>query len=188
MCFVFGLLPLDLGMRVMLPRERQHAMESLSWQSVRLAVPCPGPAQLRSISLQQGLVHSFLLIPDFSDQKVWSPLEAWDHTLSFYYTREKGYFNTFRHLTWSQGSSKLLHIKSEISCTTPHPPKHLYTQFPPRPTALRKRGAKKHQCRRQIPNYLVQPELQHPWVLVPTCKEEVKTHSLFSSGVKGFNT
>lgn len=130
-----------------------------SGRSVRLAVPCPGPAQLRSISLQQGLVHFFLLIPDFSDEKLWSPFEARDHILSIFCMREKGHFNTFRHLTWSQGSSlKLLHAKSEKRCATPHPPKHLYTKFPPRPTALRKRGAKRHQCRRQIPNYPVQPE------------------------------
>lgn len=48
------------------------------------------------------------------------------------------HFNTFSHSTWSQESFlKLLHVRSEI---TPHPPKHLHTQFPPRSTALRKRG------------------------------------------------
>lgn len=160
MCFAFGLLPPDLGMRVKLSRQRQHAMESLFWQKGEVGCPL-----LISISLQQGMVHFFLLISFiFSDGKGWSPFEARDHILSFYCTREKGHFNTFSHLTWSQGSSlKLLHIKSEKSCATPHPPKHLYTQFPPRPTALRKRGVKKHLCRRKIPNYLLQPELQHPW-------------------------
>lgn len=149
MCFVFGLLPPDLGMRVMLSRERQQAMASLSWHKCEVGVPCPGPAQLRSISLQQGLVHFFLLIIVFSDEKVSSPFEAWDHILSFFCTREKGHFSTFRHLTWSQGSSlKLLHVKSEISCAIPHPPKHPYTQFQPRSTALSKRGEKKHLFRR----------------------------------------
>lgn len=81
--------------------------------------------------------------------KISSPFGAQDHILSFYCIREKGHFNTFAHLTWSQGYSlKLLEIKSEISYATPHPPKLLYTQFSARPTALRKKGVKKHLCRR----------------------------------------
>lgn len=39
MCFVFGPLPPDLGMRIMLSGERQHAMESLSWQKCEVVCP-----------------------------------------------------------------------------------------------------------------------------------------------------
>lgn len=41
MCFVFGLLPPDLGMRVMLSRERKHAMESVFWQKCEAGCPLP---------------------------------------------------------------------------------------------------------------------------------------------------
>lgn len=149
MCFVFGLLPPDLGMRVMLSRERQQAMASLSWPKCEVGCPLPRSSAAQKHFLTAGFGA---LLSSYNCLLRWKSIKSlWgvrSHTQLFLHQRE-GHFNTFRHLTWSQGSSlKLLHVKSEISCAIPHPPKNPYTQVQPRSTALSKRGEKKHLFRR----------------------------------------
>jgi len=70
----------SLGMRVALSTDRQHAMESLPWQSCEADCPSPGAGQLSSLSLQQDFVHGLTVVLFFllltSEEKVSRPFEV----------------------------------------------------------------------------------------------------------------
>lgn len=114
--YLFGSLPPDLRDESDVLRRKSMCHGVCPGRRTRPVVPWPGPVQLYSFSLQQGLTlglrafHSFLLLAVFSEDIVPIPFDVWVQLLSLYSNREKGHFNALHCNSEHLGSSLFLKV------------------------------------------------------------------------------